>query len=99
MKRLLTIIMALIFCIAFAGCSLDASKLGASFDQYNRANNEIEHTWIVNSNTGTFHFDESCSAVKRMNESNKKEMVESFEYMEEHYHPCGICKPWLKAGE
>ncbi len=51
------------------------------------------HTYIVNKNTGKFHYP-SCGSVKKMKESNKRSVTATREQMiADGYSPCGNCKP------
>lgn len=53
----------------------------------------IEHTYIANTNTKTFHYP-SCRAIKKMNEGNKWEVTTTREdLIGQGYEPCGICNP------
>lgn len=52
-----------------------------------------EWTYILNTNTRKFHYP-SCSSVKRMKESNKREFVgDRQELINKGYSPCGNCHP------
>ena len=52
-----------------------------------------ERKYIVNTNTGVFHYP-SCSSVSRMSAKNKEERYCSREELEEAgYKSCGICHP------
>lgn len=49
--------------------------------------------YIINTNTGKFHFP-TCPSVSRMNDSNKKEVQESRDQLiAEGYSPCKNCNP------
>ncbi len=51
------------------------------------------HPYIVNKNTGKFHYP-SCGSVKKMKESNKRSVTATREQMiADGYSPCGNCKP------
>ena len=50
-------------------------------------------TYIINTNTGVFHY-EDCGSVKKMSEKNKQEFTGSRdELVAEGYRPCSICQP------
>lgn len=52
-----------------------------------------EFTYVLNTNTGKFHY-ENCSSVKKMKESNKKIITSTRdEILAEGYDPCGNCNP------
>lgn len=52
------------------------------------------HTYILNASTGKFHRP-GCRAVKKMKDSNKVELEETYQYMLDHgYDPCDICNPY-----
>lgn len=52
-----------------------------------------EETYILNTNTRTFH-DPSCASVSEMKEKNRKEFTGSREtLLKEGYSPCGRCRP------
>lgn len=49
--------------------------------------------YVINTNTMKFHHPD-CSAVSRMNNSNKQTVTESRDQLiSEGYEPCGLCKP------
>ena len=55
--------------------------------------NNIETTYILNTNSKKFHFP-SCSSVKKMAEKNKQEYSGSKnDLIAQGYSACGICKP------
>lgn len=55
--------------------------------------NPEDVTYILNTKNGKFHLP-SCSGVKTMSESNKKECTETRQEMIDNgYEPCGTCKP------
>lgn len=50
-------------------------------------------TYIININTGKFHYP-TCRSVKQMNDSNKKEVTNNRENLiSQGYSPCGNCNP------
>ena len=50
-------------------------------------------TYIINTNTGKFHYPE-CSSVDKANDQNKKEVYDSRENLiTKGYEPCGRCNP------
>lgn len=50
-------------------------------------------TYIINKNTGKFHYP-TCRSVKQMNDSNKKEVTGNREdLISQGYSPCGNCNP------
>lgn len=52
-----------------------------------------ENTYIVNVNTGKFHYSD-CGSVKQMKESNKRELTSSRnEIISQGYVPCKKCNP------
>jgi DNA-entry nuclease len=52
-----------------------------------------EMTYIINTNTGKFHYPD-CRSVKQMAEKNAKEVTASRDTLiDEGYSPCGNCKP------
>ena len=52
-----------------------------------------QQTYILNTNTGKFHFP-YCSSVKDMKDTNKKEFHGTREeVINQGYKPCGNCKP------
>jgi DNA-entry nuclease len=52
-----------------------------------------EMTYIINTNTGKFHYPD-CKSVKQMSEKNTKEVTASRDTLiDKGYSPCGNCKP------
>lgn len=50
-------------------------------------------TYIININTGKFHYP-TCRSVKQMNDSNKKEVTGNREdLISQGYSPCRNCNP------
>lgn len=59
----------------------------------NTEQDAVKCRYILNTNTGKFHYSD-CSSVTKMKESNKKEFTGSRqEAIENGYEPCGNCKP------
>lgn len=62
-------------------------------DEELNAENEFTRVYIVNTNTGKFHYP-SCSSVRQMAEHNKMQVTKSRgELIKEGYSPCGNCEP------
>ena len=56
-------------------------------------NSKNEMTYIVNVNTGVFHYID-CRGVRQMKESNKKYVTcDRKELLNQGYKSCGICHP------
>ncbi len=57
------------------------------------AADSIQYTYILNTNTKKFHYS-SCSSVKKMSDSNKKEYTGvRDDLIAQGYSPCGNCNP------
>jgi len=55
--------------------------------------NEVEHSYVLNTNTKKFHYS-SCSSVKQMSEKNKKDYTGTRdEVISMGYKSCGRCNP------
>lgn len=53
----------------------------------------IEITYIINVNTGKFHYTD-CPSVEQMNDKNKQEYSGDRDYLDSiGYKPCKKCKP------
>ena len=67
-----------------------AKELGA---QSADAEDPNEQTYILNTNTGKFHYPD-CSSVDQMKEKNKREYTGTRDdLIDQGYDPCGRCKP------
>lgn len=51
-----------------------------------------ETTYIVNTNTGKFHYP-SCSGAAKIKAKNRKEVTGTRDELAQKYDPCKICKP------
>lgn len=55
--------------------------------------NETEDTYVLNTNSKTFH-NKTCDSVGKMSEKNKKEYIgKREEILQMGYKACGICRP------
>lgn len=69
------------------------SSSGSSGKSDSYFSNDATYTYILNKNTGKFHYS-WCSSVKQMKESNKIYSNSSRnDIMESGYSPCKKCKP------
>ncbi len=70
-----------------------SAKSAGSTSKTDSSSTAEEQDYIVNKNTGKFHYPD-CSSVKRMKESNKRAVRASREQMlADGYSPCGNCNP------
>lgn len=66
---------------------------GALTDGSEHAATPQEKTYILNTNTGKFHYPE-CDSVDRMSEKNKETVIATRdELLAQGYEPCGNCNP------
>lgn len=58
-----------------------------------QAERQEERTYVLNTNTGKFHYPE-CSSVDRMSEKNKQTVTDTRDdVIAQGYDPCGNCNP------
>ena len=77
-----------------AGAALKTSvKSGAVAASTDRNGGTKELTYVVNTNTGKFHYP-SCSSASEIKEKNRRDSSESREQLiQEGYVPCKRCNP------
>ena len=67
------------------------NKLSESYVVEHKTEDNVEHTYILNTNSKKIHIPE-CESVSKMSEKNKQETHKSIEeLMTEGYKPCGNC--------
>ena len=73
--------------------SIEEEPLTKSAEDETSAEEPVEITYVLNTNTKKFHYP-YCSSVKDMKDKNKRETTLSRdEIIEQGYQPCGVCKP------
>lgn len=99
-----TFFLLVIILMCFTGCKNDYSTFSnANNDNYTVVSTEvtttyetvtiIETTYIVNINTGKFHYPD-CPSVNQMNDENKREYSgDRDDLVSRGYRPCKKCEP------
>ena len=65
----------------------------SALPQEPQAERQEERTYVLNTNTGKFHYPE-CSSVDRMSEKNKRVVTDTRDdVIAQGYDPCGNCNP------
>lgn len=103
-KKFAALIMFTIISTSLTSCKNDYSNynnannvsyttVSTSAETISETNAAIQITYIVNTNTGKFHY-EDCPSVEQMSEHNKREYVGDRNVLISNgYKPCKRCEP------